>query len=162
MVGAGSIGSEDRIGRLGVMYVRSLLAQAGVIHNEIPGGEDYLAVDIAAVFPVGTVTVQVKTGTATPNQDGSISVSTTPEWRAKWANTQTPVFLVYVRLEKTPPPDWLQHEDLSTVLHARALWLRVNNLSAPTVKLPSSNRLTASTFDKWADEFGDFGEAAGA
>ena len=144
------------------MYVRSLLAQAGVIHSEVPGGEDYLAVDISVIFPVGTVTAQVKTGTKKPNADGSISVSTTEKWREKWATPKTPIFLVYVRLEKAPPPDWLEHGDLHTVVHARAHWLRVNGLSLPTAKLPSENRLTASTFDEWAGCFDDFGEAAGA
>jgi hypothetical protein len=145
------------------MYVRSILAQAGVIHAEVPGGEDHLAVDIAVIFPVGTVTVQVKTGASKePNSDGSFSVSTTEKWRDKWANAKTPVFLVYVHLEEDQPPDWVDHADAHTVIHAHAHWLKVNNLSDASAKLPLDNRLTATTFDEWAEEFDAFGEAASA
>lgn len=42
VAGAKAVAESDQIGRLGVMYVRSLLAQAGVVHNQIPGGEDHL------------------------------------------------------------------------------------------------------------------------
>lgn len=145
------------------MYVRSLLAQVGVVHNEIPGGEDHLAVDLVLVFPVGPVTVQVKTGTKRPNKEGSIAVSTTPEWRDKWREARTPVYLVYVRLERKPPARWIEHEDLRTTVHARAHWLRVNGLSAASAKVPVRNRLTAITFDGWVKEFEQaFGKAATA
>jgi Domain of unknown function (DUF4365) len=96
---------------MGVMYVRSLLAQAGVTNNEVPGGEDYLAVDIAAFFPRAIVTLQVKAGMKKPNEDGSISVPTTKAWRDKWAEAQNPVFLVYVRLEKNPSSQWDRSPD---------------------------------------------------
>lgn len=145
------------------MYVRSILAQAGIINTEVAGGEDHLAVDIVAVLPVGPITVQVKAGTKKPNKDGSISVSTTQAWREKWAAAKTPVFLVYVRLEKELPTDWIGHEDLHTVLHARAQWLKVNDLSVASAKLPKRNRLTAETLDKWVEEFNTaFGEVAGS
>ncbi len=145
------------------MYVRSLLAQAGVANNEIPGGEDHLAVDLTLTFPVGTVTVQVKTGTKKPNKDGSISVPTTKAWRDKWQQTKTPVYLVYVRLEKEPPADWIDHASLHTTVHARAHWVQVNNLSVASAKVTESNRLTAATFDSWVDDFNAaFGKAATA
>ena len=62
VAGAQSIGGSDRTGRLGVMYFRSLLAQAGVAHGEFSPGEDYLAVDVTVELPVGGVRVQIKTG----------------------------------------------------------------------------------------------------
>lgn len=163
MGNAGSVAPEDRIGRWGVMYVRSLLAQAAVPHNEVPGGEDHLAVDLALIFPEGPVTVQVKTGTKSPNKDGSITVSVTDKWKAKWANALIPVYLVYVRLEKAPPGDWAEHSAAHTTLHARAHWARVNAVSAASVRVEASNRLTADTFGQWVDEFvAQFGKAAGA
>jgi len=93
-----------------------------VINNEVPGGEDHLAVDLTLVFPVGPVTVQVKAGTAKPNNDGSITVPVEESWRQKWAQTITPVFLVYVRLEKDSPGDWVDHaEPAHTSARSRAL-----------------------------------------
>jgi hypothetical protein len=56
------------------MYVRALLAQAGVAHREVSPGEDYLAVDVRLDFPTGGAAVQVKTGTKKPNKDNSITV----------------------------------------------------------------------------------------
>lgn len=160
---AGSIAAQDRIGRWGVMYVRSLLAQAAVPHNEVPGGEDHLAVDLALIFPEGPVTVQVKTGTKKPNRDGSITVPVAEEWRTKWASALTPVYLVYVRLEKAPPKDWAEHGVAHTTFHARANWARVNALSAASVRVETTNRLTADTFGLWVDEFvAQFGKAASA
>lgn len=160
VVGAGSIQPTDKTGRMGVMYVRSLLAQAGVINNEVASGEDHLAVDLTLVFPVGPVTVQVKAGTTEPNNDGSITVSIAESWRRKWAQTITPVFLIYVRLEKDSPTDWVEHGDLHTLLHAHAHWLKVNELSGANVRVPLANRLTVETFGQWVSEFDRFGKAA--
>lgn len=163
MSSAKAVATSDQIGRLGVMYVRSILAQAGIIHAEVSGGEDHLAVDLTLTFPVGPVTVQVKTGTKNPNKDGSISVSTTKGWREKWQEAKTPVYLIYVRLEKEPPTDWIDHATLHTTVHARAHWVQVNDLSVATAKVPKSNRLTAATFDNWVDDFNAaFGKAATA
>lgn len=163
MSGARAVGESDNIGRFGVMYVRSLLAQAGVVHNEVPGGEDHLAVDLVLLFPVGSVTMQVKTGTKRPNKDGSIAVSTTQDWRDKWREARTPVYLVYVRLERKPPARWIEHAELRTTVHARAHWLRVNGLSVASARVPVSNRLTATTVESWVEEFEQaFGKAATA
>jgi uncharacterized protein DUF4365 len=160
---AGAIATEDQIGRWGVMYVRSILAQAAVVNNEVPGGEDHLAVDLALIFPVGSVTAQVKTGTKKPNRDGSITVSVEESWKKKWAEAKTPVYLVYVYLEKKPPLDWAEHADAHTTLHARGHWIRVNAVSAASVRVPVSNRLTADTFDEWVGDFNAlYGKAASA
>lgn len=160
---AGSIADGDRIGRLGVMYLRSLLAQAAVINSEITGGEDHLAVDLTVTFPVGSVTVQVKTGTKKVNKHGMISVPTTKKWRDKWAAAKTPVYLVYVRLEKNEAADWIEHGDIHTLVHARAHWLRVNGLSDATARVPVTNRLTSETFDDWVDDLeAAFGQAVSA
>ncbi|MBA2716914.1 MAG: DUF4365 domain-containing protein [Propionibacteriales bacterium] len=145
------------------MYVRLILAQTGVVHAEVTGGEDHLAVDLTLTFPVGPVTIQVKTGTKKPNKDGSISVSTKLAWREKWQKTKTPVYLIYVRLEKQPPKDWIDHATLNSTVHARANWVQVNDLSLANAKVLGSNRLTAATFDGWVDDFNAaFGKAVTA
>lgn len=63
------------------------------------------------------------------------------------------MYLIYVRLEKTPPNDWIEHANLHTLLHARAHWARVNNVSGSSVRVPVQNRLDLNTFDAWVDEF---------
>lgn len=160
-----SIKSADQIGRLGVMYLRSLLAQAGIAHAETSSGEDHLAVDMTLEFIAGGVRVQIKTGTKATNKDGSLTVPVTEAWKTKWSAAQVPVFLVYVRLEKSTPTEWIEHPDWHTVVHARALWARVNSVKGKSVRLPAQNRLTAETFATWAGEFDrpkEWGKAASA
>ncbi|MCT2221892.1 DUF4365 domain-containing protein [Dietzia cinnamea] len=153
MAEAASLPLTDQIGRFGVFYVRSLLAQAGVAHIETSGGEDHLAVDISVNFRSGACGVQVKAGTKRRNKDGSITVPVNEDWKKKWATNALPVYLVYVHLEKEPPPEWIGHEDLQTVVRAKALWAQVNNVSGKSVVLPRHNQLTADTFDLWAEVF---------
>lgn len=73
VAGAKSIKGGDHQGRLGVMYFRSLLAQAGVANAESSPGEDHLATDATVEFPRGPVRVQIKAGTKPLNKDGSIT-----------------------------------------------------------------------------------------
>lgn len=163
MAGAQSITGGDQIGRLGVMYVRSLLAQAGVAHGEFQPGEDYLAVDVTVEFPQGGVRVQIKTGTKKPNRSGSITVPVEDAWKSKWAKSHLPVYLVYVHLEKPAPAEWIEHKVAHTLVHAQALWARVNTVTGKSVTLPVKNRLTADTFDTWVEEFEQaWGKAASA
>lgn len=155
MAEAASLPLTDQIGRFGVFYVRSLLAQAGVVHSETSGGEDHLAVDITVNFQSGACIVQVKAGTKDRNKDGSITVPVNEAWKAKWAANALPVYLVYVHLEKAPPSDWIGHENFQTVVHAKALWAQINHVSGKSVGLPRDNQLTADTFDLWAEAFDD-------
>lgn len=138
---------------MGVMYMRTLLAQAGVAHSEFSSGEDYLAADATLEFESGAVRVQVKAGTRKPNKSGSITVPLRQDWKEKWSKCKLPVFLVYVRLEKTPHIEWIEHGDLHTLVHARAVWTRVNEVAAASVRVPLQNRLTVATFDTWVAEF---------
>lgn len=148
----GPIASEDQLGRLGVMYMRGLLAQAALPHSETQSGEDYLSVDMSVEFRSAPIRVQVKCGHKWRNKDGSFSVSTKKKWRVDWAAAQLPVYLVYVHLEKERPGHWLEHPATSTTVHAHAHWIRVNGVSAPTVRVPASNRLTADTFAEWEQD----------
>ncbi len=154
---------SDRKGRLGVTYVRTVLAQAALPNEETTGGEDHLAVDLNVHFPAAAVRVQVKCGTRKPNKSGSIYVPVEPAWRVRWCATKTPVYLIYVRLEKGQPPDWLDHPALATTVHARAHWVRVNGLSAASVSVPLGNRLNLGTFATWNQQLEEcFGEVASA
>ncbi|QFS90942.1 hypothetical protein FIV07_09285 [Mycobacterium sp. THAF192] len=145
------------------MYFRALLAQAGVAHGEFAPGEDYLAVDVNVDFPAGSVRAQIKTGTKRVNKDGSITVPVTDTWKAKWSEAQIPVFLVYVKLGASAPTKWITHSAAHTIVGATALWTQVNSVTGQSVRVPAENRLTATTFDAWVDEFKrNWGRAASA
>lgn len=154
---------SDRKGRLGVTYVRTVLAQAALPNEETTGGEDHMAVDLNVQFPSAPVRVQVKCGTRKPGKNGSISVPLAPAWRDRWCTSKVPVYLVYVRLEKGKPLEWLEHPSLATTVHARAHWARVNGVSAASVSVPLGNRLNLGTFGTWHRQVEDcFGEVASA
>jgi hypothetical protein len=158
-----SIPLSDRKGRMGVTYVRAVLAQAALPNEETTGGEDHLAVDLNVQFPAAAVRVQVKCGTRTPNKSGSITVPLELAWRDRWCVMKTPVYLVYVRLEKPKPFDWFDHPTLATTVHARAHWVRVNGVSAASVSVPLSNRLSLASFATWNQQVEDcFGEVVSA
>lgn len=145
----GAVAPKDQIGRLGVMYVRSLLTQAALGNQETSPGEDHLATDLNVDFRPATIRVQVKAGRKRRNQDRSFSVSVNKKWRADWADAKIPVYLVYVHLEHTPPSKWFDHPRTATTVHAHAYWVRVDGLSVATVKVPTANRLTVDTFEAW-------------
>lgn len=150
--GPGDIGPSDRTGRIGAMYVRGLLAQAGIRNEETSPGEDYGAVDVTVHLTHATVTAQVKTGIKKRNQDGTYSVSVTPEWCAKWAKQRVPVYLVFVALSKRHYCDLVTHGSYTTQWAAHAYWLQVNDALPGTVRVPVQNRLTLDTFVRWDDD----------
>lgn len=156
-----SLSMTDRKGRVGVNYVCSVVAQAALPNPEFKSGEDHLAVDLNVEFPASPVRVQVKCGTRSPNKSGSISVPLDAKWRVKWSQSKIPVYLVYVRLEREQPKDWIRHDsDAHTLVHAHAHWVRVNGVSGASVSVPLSNRLSIDTFAAWNDDVeACFGEA---
>jgi hypothetical protein len=94
----GAIPPEDQVGRLGVMYVRSLLAQAALGNEETSSGEDHQAIDLTVKFRPAPVLVQVKAGRKLRLKDGTFSFSIKDNWRDSWAEAKIPVYLVYVHL----------------------------------------------------------------
>jgi hypothetical protein len=153
----------DRKGRMGVMYLRSLLAQAGLPNEETSPGEDHRAIDLRIGFRPAGAGVQVKCGQLKPNVDGSFSVPVKDTWRRKWAASTEPVYLVHVQLEVAKPMEWIDHPESATEIRAHAYWMRVNDCPTKTVRLPSENRLTLSTFDTWLSELEVlFGGAGGS
>lgn len=148
----GVIPPDDQIGRLGVMYVRSLLAQAALGNEETSPGEDHLAADLNVNFRPAPIRVQVKAGRKRRNKDGTFSVSITEKWRTDWTAAKIPVYLVYVHLEHRVPAKWFEHPISSTTVHAHAYWVRVDGLSVTTVRVPTTNRLTVDTFKVWNDD----------
>lgn len=150
--GPGDIGDTDRTGRIGAIYVRGLLAQAGIRNEETSPGEDYGAVDVTVHLTCAPVTVQVKTGIKRRNRDGTYSVPVTPAWCAKWANQKVPVYLVFVALSRRAYSGLVTHDIYSTRWAAHAYWVQVNDAVPGTVRVPVQNRLTMDTFVRWDDD----------
>lgn len=151
--GPGDIAPGDRTGRIGVMYVRSLLAQAGIRNEESSPGEDYGAVDLTVHLSLAAVTAQVKTGMKKRrNNDGTYSVALKPEWCAKWSGQKVPVYLVFVALSKHDYADLVTQSGRTTTWHAHAYWLQVNDAAPGTIRVPVQNRLRLETFVSWDED----------
>lgn len=146
------IPDADRVGRLGVMLVRALLAQAGIRNEETSPGEDHAAVDLTIHLPSAAVTAQVKSGRARPTRGGYIAVSVTEAWRKKWSLPKLPIYMIYVRVTGSAPDRWCVHGARTTTVHAHAYWVRIDNWSTPTVRVPLQNRLCLDTFSEWHDD----------
>jgi len=149
---AGHIAPADRAGRIGVMYVRALMAQAGVGSSETSPGEDYWGVDLTGLLKHGSVFIQVKCGRTPCNRDASYSIPLTPEWCEKWSHQSTPIYLVYVALSRRDDSAVVAHLARSTTWHAHAYWTQVNDAKPGTVRVPAQNRLTLDTFLHWENE----------
>lgn len=143
----------DRTGRFGVLYLRTLVAQAGWGSSESSPGEDYKSVDVALDFLDGTVHAQVKCGTRNPSKGGWYTVPVEEQWVAKWRASKTPVYLVYVPVVPNPS-EWVTHDGVGSLLAARAYWVRVDQrASTPSVRVPLQNRLDADTLATWREDF---------
>jgi len=134
------------------MYVRALLAQAGIRNEESSPGEDYGAVDLTIHLTSAAVTAQVKTGIKRRNRDSTYSVTLKPEWCAKWEGQKVPVYLVFVALSRRNYCDLVTQKDFSTTLYAHAYWLQVNDAQPGTVRVPVKNRLSLDTFQCWDED----------
>lgn len=149
----GDIASSDRTGRIGMLYVRGLVAQAGFRQEETSPGEDYGAVDLTVHLASAAVTVQVKTATQPRrNRDDTYSVSVSDVWCAKWAQQKVPVYLALVVLSKSDFAAGVTHGPRSTTWHAHAYWVRVNDAQPGSVRVPVQNRLHLGTFRAWDEE----------
>jgi hypothetical protein len=136
-----------------MLYVMSLVAQAGIRQGETLPGEDHGAVDMTVHLTSAAVTLQVKTGTQQRrNKDGTYSVHVKSDWCAKWAKQKVPVYLVLVVLTKKDFAAGVTHGSRSMTWHAHAYWVRVNDATPGTVRVPVHNRLQLETFRAWDAE----------
>lgn len=150
--GPGDIAPNDRTGRIGAIYVRGLLAQAGIRNEETSPGEDYGGVDLTVHLTSAPVTVQVKAGRKRRNKDATYSVPLKPEWCTKWAGQKVPVYLVFVALSKANHADLVAQHAYSTTWYAHAYWMQVNDAAPGTVRVPVENRLNLGTFQVWDED----------
>ena len=105
-----------------MMYVKALMAQAGVGSSETSPGEDYWGVDLTGLLKHGSVFIQVKCGRARSNRDASYSVPVTPAWCERWSHQSTPIYLVYVALSRRDDSAVIEHLARSTTWYAHAYW----------------------------------------
>jgi hypothetical protein len=146
------LATNIRKSRIGVAYVRSVCAQAGVGFAETSPDEDAIAVDGLVTFRQLEVRVQIKCTSKIAIDAESASWHIEPRWAQKWSESWLPVFLVLVIVD---PQElrWLEHHAGHTVLRAAAYWGQVNDLQirSQNLPVPKANRLTRETFLSWKD-----------
>lgn len=139
--------------RYGVSYLESICSAVGVPISEPRPDTDVRAIDCTVAFAEGDVHVQVKCSSKTTSpRSKSIGWDLDPGWVEKWSHLRTPVYLLIVRVLRTP--SWIDHHDESTLHHAYAVWERVNMRDLGTsVAVPLVNRFSAETLTTWRQDF---------
>jgi hypothetical protein len=140
---------NGRKARFGVMYMRTICAQAGVGFNETSPDEDVLATDGDVIFREANVRVQIKCTSGLTLEGPSASWEVRPEWLRAWADSKLPLYFVIV-IVPSDVSDWLHHGPEGTVQRAAAYWCRINTDEvARRIHVPKANRLTEATLTKW-------------
>lgn len=145
---------NTRQARYGVVYLRSIAAQAGIGLQETSPGEDVLAIDALLNFKEGDLRVQVKTSRC-HDMDPALPEIRYPakqQWIARWAENYAPCYFVVVVV----PADsgaWLDHHKGGTHMAGTAgYWTRIDVAALrqqPTVVVPKAQRLGADTMTVW-------------
>jgi hypothetical protein len=139
--------------RYGVGYFRTVCSQAGVGFSETSPDEDYLAVDGLVQLPTAVAAVQIKCSSQFAIGGAAASWPAKVEWRNKWRQFQLPVYFVLVVLDVVDQAAWLVHDNAGTLHRAAAFWARVDQApDSASINIPKGQRLTAETFDGWADD----------
>lgn len=133
-------------------YVRAVCSQAGVGFKETSIDEDVLAIDGEIDFAVAAARVQIKcTGQFRINGGDTATWPAEPAWWPKWHQSKLPVYFVVVMLDPDEQRRWLLHQQIGTMHHAAAFWVRVDRMSqAAGITVPKTQRLTAETLVEWA------------
>lgn len=135
--------------RYGVSYLKNICAQAGVGLTESSPDEDVLAIDCGVEFAELSVRVQVKC-TSSLTIGGRVKrVPIEVGWLEKWRRSVVPVYLVVVVVPRNVGT-WIEHKGDGTMHMTAAFWARIDDsIAPPSVRIPSSQRLTSETLDLW-------------
>jgi len=140
-------------GRFGVSYVRSIVSQAGVGFTETSPDEDVLAIDATVDFAVAPARLQIKCTAGFSIGGKSATWQSDLYWREQWSQSLLPVYFVLVILDADDRPQWIKHHDAGTDHRAAAFWVRVNQTeTGDKIRIPKSQRLTASVLGQWHQE----------
>jgi Domain of unknown function (DUF4365) len=146
-----TLGANGAKARFGAAYMRAICSHAGVGFTETQIDEDVLAIDGKVEFAVGDARVQIKcTGQFRINGGETASWPTEDGWWSKWHASKVPVYFIIVMVDPDDQLLWLEHRDDGTLYRTAAFWVRVDQMPVgPSVTVPKTQRLTASTLPEW-------------
>jgi len=163
MAGAGPQDIDRRQAWFGPAYVAKLAAQAGYPWQATAAENDVHSFDgFVGIHPGTQLSVQVKCFRGSFKRSKSYPVH--PAWRQNWSTLVQPAYFVVVEVPRIVG-DWMQHDSRArtTLEHASAYWTRIDPLRVDqkSIQVQSTDRLTASTFEVWRQQFVDYMEAKG-
>jgi hypothetical protein len=142
---------NGRRARYGAAYVRALCAQAGAGFNETSVDEDVMAVDASVDFARMPVRVQIKCTSQFKVSGNKLTLSLEPGWVTNWSDSDTPVFVVVVKVPSLVP-DWLTFNSAftrhNTVAYGRR-FIAATDLTS--MSFDANHRLTAESIYDWRD-----------
>jgi hypothetical protein len=142
---------NGRRARYGAAFVRTLCAQAGATFAETSVDEDIMAIDGTVDFARMPVRVQIKCTSKFSVSGGKFTLPLEPSWVKKWTASDTPVFVVVVKVP-SDIPGWLDYDVAFTRHNTVAFGRRfVAATDLTSMVFTSSHRLNAESIYEWRD-----------
>lgn len=147
------VGFTDNVrrARYGAAYVRALCAHAGASFAETSIDEDIMAIDGQIDFARMPVRVQIKCTSQFSVAGSKLTLPLEPSWVKKWTVSDTPVFVVVVKVP-SDIPGWLDYDVAFTRHNAVAFGRRfVAATDLAAMVFTSADRLTGESIYDWRD-----------
>lgn len=142
---------NGRRARYGAAYVRALCAHAGASFTETSIDEDIMAIDGTVDFARMPVRVQIKCTSQFSVAGSRLTLPLEPSWVNKWTASDTPVFVVIVKVP-SDIPGWLDYDVAFTRHNTVAFGRRfVAATDLTSMVFTSSDRLTGESIYDWRD-----------
>lgn len=142
---------NGRRARYGAAYVRALCAHAGAAFSESSIDEDIMAIDGTVDFARMPVRIQIKCTSMFSIPGGKFTLPLEPSWVKKWTTSDTPVFVVVVKVPRDIP-GWLNYDVAYTRHNTVAFGRRFDRAANSTsMVFTSIDRLTGESIYEWRD-----------
>ena len=142
---------NGRRARYGAAYMRALCAHAGASFTETSIDEDIMAIDGAIDFARMPVRVQIKCTSQFSVAGSRLTLPLDPGWVNKWTMSDTPVFVVVVKVP-SDIPGWLDYDVAFTRHNTVAFGRRfVAATDVTSMVFTTADRLTGESIYEWRD-----------
>lgn len=142
---------NGRRARYGAAYMRALCAHAGAMFTESSVDEDIMAIDGAVDFARMPVRVQIKCTSKFSVSGSRLTLPLEPAWIKKWAASDTPVFVVVVKVPGDIP-GWLDYDVAFTRHNTVAYGRRYEKATdVKSMVFTGADRLTSESIYDWRD-----------
>lgn len=142
---------NGRRARYGAAFLRTLCAHAGASFSETSVDEDIMAIDGTVDFARMPIRVQIKCTSKFSVRGTKFTLPLEPTWVKKWAASQTPVFVVVVKV----PGDisrWLDYDPSFTRHNTVAFGRRFDAMNdGRSMTFSSADRITGESIYEWRD-----------